>query len=214
VTDPPVATYPPAHHVLRDLGLATEVGPGLVSRGRIEIDDHLRTGTGVTHAGAIATLVDALGGGLAAVAAQPDWIATADLTLHALARPGLTAIEAAGHVVRRGRTTIVVEVTLTADATPLGAATMTFAVLPRREGNPVIAGTDTINRMTMAVTGSGFRAPLEPTAGIAVLDAPTGTLELPISDYVRNSLGAVPNAGCASSTVVRVATGPILARLR
>ncbi len=56
MTETPVVAYPPAHHILRDLGLATEIGPGLVSRGHIEVDGHLRTGTGLTHAGAIATL--------------------------------------------------------------------------------------------------------------------------------------------------------------
>jgi uncharacterized protein (TIGR00369 family) len=216
VTDPPVATYPPAHHVLRDLGLATELGPGLVNHGHIDVDAHLHTPTGLTHAGAIATLVDALGGGLAAVAAQPDWIATADLSMHVLARPDLTGIDAVASVVRRGRTTIVIEVGLTAGSAPLGAASMTFAVLPRRDGNPVITATDEISRMTMAVDGSGFTAPLETTAGIETVEAATGALRLPIGDYVRNSLGAVQGgvmatlAAAASDRALSAAAGVAL----
>lgn len=213
MTETPVVAYPPAHHILRDLGLATELGPGLVSRGHIEVDGHLRTGTGLTHAGAIATLVDALGGGLAAVAAQPDWIATADLTMHVLARPDLTGIEATASVVRRGRTTIVIEVDLTADGAALGVASMTFAVLPRRDSNPVITATDEISRMTMAVEGSGFVAPLETTAAIETVDAAAGTVRLPIGDYVRNSLGAVQGgimatlAAAASDRALSAAAG-------
>lgn len=213
MTETPVVAYPPAHHILRDLGLATEIGPGLVSRGHIEVDGHLRTGTGLTHAGAIATLVDALGGGLAAVAAQPDWIATADLTMHVLARPDLTGIEATASVVRRGRTTIVIEVDLTADGAALGVASMTFAVLPRRDSNPVITATDEISRMTMAVEGSGFVAPLETTAAIETVDAAAGTVRLPIGDYVRNSLGAVQGgimatlAAAASDRALSAAAG-------
>lgn len=213
MTDAPVVAYPPAHHILRDLGLTTELGPGLVSRGHIDVDAHLRTETGLTHAGAIATLVDALGGGLAAVAAQPDWIATADLTMHVLARPGLTGIDAAASVVRRGRTTIVIEVDLTADDAPLGAASMTFAVLPRRDSNPVITATDEISRMTMAVDGSGFVAPLETTAEIETVDPTAGTVRLPIGDYVRNSLGAVQGgimatlAAAASDRALSAAAG-------
>jgi uncharacterized protein (TIGR00369 family) len=212
-----VATYPPAHHILRDLGLTTEVGPGLVSRGAIAVGEHLRTRTGVTHVGAIATLVDALGGGLAAVAAQPDWIATADLSLHVHARRDLTAIEAVGYVVRRGRTTVVVEVELTAPGGALGAASMTFAVLPRRDGNPLITDTDEISRMTMAIAGSGLRAPLETTAGIEVTDPTAGAVRLPITDYVRNSLGAVQGgtmaalAGVASDCALTAAAGVPLA---
>ena len=130
VTDAPVATYPPDRHVLRDLGLETELGPGLVSRGEIRVGDALRTSTGVTHAGTIATLVDVLGGGLAAMAVQPDWMATADLTVHTLARRDVRLIQATGRVVRSGRTTVVVEVELLADQEPLGLATMSFAILP------------------------------------------------------------------------------------
>ena len=42
----------------------------------------LCTADGSVRAGALATLVDVIGGGLAATVAHPDWIATADLTLH------------------------------------------------------------------------------------------------------------------------------------
>ena len=41
---------------------------------------------GAVRAGALATLVDVIGGGLAATTAHPNWIATADLTLHLTAR--------------------------------------------------------------------------------------------------------------------------------
>ena len=118
-------------------------------------------------------------------------MATADLTLHLLARPDVTAVEARARVVRAGRTTIVVEVDLDADGAPLGLATMTFAVLPRRAGNPVITASGDVTRMTMALPDSGLRAPLEASTGIDVRDAAAGIVHLPIDDYVRNSLGAV-----------------------
>ncbi len=217
MTEPGAATYPPERHVLRDLGLTTELGPGLLARGEIAIGPELRTVSGVTHAGALATLVDALGGGLAATAAQPDWIATADLTLHALPRRDVTRVDAVGHVLRHGRTTVVVDVELTAGGTELGLATMTFALLPRRDGNPVIDGTDTVARMTMALPGSGFREALEPAAGLVTTDADAGCLHLPISDYVRNSLGAVQGgmmamtAAAAAERALGTAAGAPLA---
>ena len=210
MSEPGVATYPPEQHVLRDLGLTTELGPGLVTRGEIPIGSELRTPSGVTHAGALATLVDVLGGGLAATAAQPDWIATADLTLHVLARRDVTCVDAVGRVIRQGRTTVVVDVELTADGTELGLATMTFAVLPRRDGNPVIPDTDTVSRMTMALPGSGFRTPLELSAGIVRTDPDAGCLHLPISDYVRNSLGAV-QGGMMAMTAAAAAEGALSA---
>ena len=84
-----------------------------------------------------------------------------------------------------------VEVDLDADGAPLGLATMTFAVLPRRAGNPVITASGDVTRMTMALPDSGLRAPLEASTGIDVRDATAGVVHLPIGDYVRNSLGAV-----------------------
>jgi acyl-coenzyme A thioesterase PaaI-like protein len=192
VTDVDVAAYPPPRHVLRDLRFATEAGPDLEARGWLELVDHLRDGTGHAHAGAVATLVDALGGGLAATAAHPDWMATADLTLHLLPRADVTTVTAHGRVVRAGRTTIVTEVALAGDDTPLGLATMTFAVLPRRDGNPVILPSeDVVGRLTMALPDSGFHVPLEEAAGVVVVDAGAGVVELPVTEYVRNSLGAV-----------------------
>jgi uncharacterized protein (TIGR00369 family) len=143
----------------------------------------------------LATLVDLLGGGLAARAAIPDWIATADLTLHLVPRPVAADIEARGVVLRKGRTTVVIEVALhAADGGPgLGVATMSFAVLPRREGNPVITAGDQDGGtwLTFADEESGFETGLHEAIGLVVVDRPAGVVELPTGDYVRNTLGAV-----------------------
>ena len=73
------------------------------------LDDH-----GRVRAGILATLVDAIGGGLAAYAAAPGWIATADLDLQLIGaldrrRPTVDAI---GRVLRAGRSTVVIAVDL------------------------------------------------------------------------------------------------------
>ena len=200
-------SYPPDHHVLRDLAFTTEMTPaaarsGPTARGWITVNDHLRSPTGVTHPGALATLVDALGGGLAATAARPDWIATADLTLHLLPLPHVVEVSAVGQVVRAGRTTVVIEVTLHADGQNLGLATMSFAVLARRDGNPVIDQNDAVTRLTMALPSSGFTAPFETATGLTIVDAETGTVELPITDYVRNTLGATQGGMIAMTGAV------------
>ncbi len=195
--------YPPDRHVLRDLRLESEAGPDLTARGWIDISDALRGPTGLAHPGALATLVDAVGGGLAATAARPDWIATADLTLHLIPRPGISRVEAAGRVVRAGRTTVVLEVDLTTDrGVALGMATMTFAILPRRDGNPVIDADGARRRTTMAREGSGFTQTLEAATGLQVVDAATGSVQLPLTDYVRNTLGAVQGGMMAMTAAV------------
>jgi acyl-coenzyme A thioesterase PaaI-like protein len=213
MSEPGVSTYPPDRHILRDLAFVTEMGATDAARGWLEVGPYLRTAEGITHAGAVATLVDALGGGLAAIAALPDWMATADLTLHLLPRPDVERIEARARVARAGRTTIVVEVDIDGDDAPLGLATMTFAVLPRRDGNPVIVAGGDVTRLTMALPDSGLRAPLEASAGIEIVDTDAGRVLLPIGDYVRNSLGAVQGgmmaalATTAAEHALRAASG-------
>ena len=195
--------YPPDHHVLRDLRLESEAGPDLTARGWIDVSDSLRGPTQLPHPGALATLVDAVGGGLAATAARPDWIATADLTMHIVPCPGVTRVQAAGRVLRAGRTTVVIAVDITSTAgDALGMATMTFAILPRRDGNPVIDPVAATRRTTMARAGSGFTQSLESTTGLRVLDDRAGAVQLPLTDYVRNTLGAVQGGMMAMTAAV------------
>src|SRR3954452_10885427 len=192
VTSDPPPEYPPARHVLRDLRLTVEHRADGTSTAWMPVVAHLETGSGAMRAGALATLVDVLGGGLAAIAAQPDWIATADLTLHLLPRVPKGQVAAHGRVLRHGRTTVVIEVRLEdGDGTALGLATMSFAVLTRRDGNLAVDQNESVRRMTMATDDSGFVAPLYATLGLRVLEPADGVIELPLVDYVRNSLGAL-----------------------
>ncbi len=108
------AVYPPDKHLLRDLRFSFEHDDdGARSRAWMPVVDELCTDLGQARAGALATLVDVIGGGVAANAAAPGWIATADLTLHLVrgARPG-SVVEARASVLRAGRTTVVIEVAL------------------------------------------------------------------------------------------------------
>src|SRR5438552_2029443 len=77
-----------------------------------------RVGGAARAGGALAALVDVIGGGLAARVAQPDWIATADLTLHLTGTATAGAVEARGRVAHAGRTTVVIEVGLFDDPGP------------------------------------------------------------------------------------------------
>ncbi len=76
---------------------------------------------------------------------------------------------------------------------------MTFAVLPRRDGNPTIAGAGAVTRMTMALPDSGFTRPYVEAIGMQVDD---GAATFAVGDYVRNSLGAVQGGVMASAAVV------------
>lgn len=203
--------YPPTQHILRDLQLEVEHRPAATVTARIPINEHLTTQSGTVHPGALATLVDVVGGSLAASVARPGWIATSDLTLHLLRATDVKMVEARGHVLRKGRTTVVIEVILSDQRDQnLGSATMSFAVLQHRDDNPVIETTDAVSRMSLATDGSGFDQPLEEKTGLTTVDAAGGVIELPISDYIRNSLGAVQGGMIAmtvSAAAERALTG-------
>ena len=131
------ASYPPDRHLLRDLRLHFERGDDSTSRAWMPVVPELCASDGSARAGALATLVDVIGGGLAATAAQPDWIATADLTLHIVGAATSGSVAANARVVHAGRTTVVIEVELRDDNDhEIGLATMSFARLTRRDTNP------------------------------------------------------------------------------
>ncbi len=216
MTQPP-APYPPPRHLLRDLQFSFDhAADGTTSRAWMPVVEELCTTEGQARAGVLATLVDVIGGGLAASAAHPNWIATADLTLHlyAGASPGST-VEARASVLRAGRTTVVIEV----DLVDVGLATMSFTVLPRRDVNPDVRDVRNDGPSSMALPDSRLRQPLLDAIGVNVIDEPAGVIEAPVSDWARNSMGAMQGgvvatlADFAAEVALRAATGrPVVVR--
>jgi acyl-coenzyme A thioesterase PaaI-like protein len=206
--------YPPAQHLLRDLALDVEHHDDGTSAAWLTITPALLDDTGAVRAGVLATIVDMVGGGLSAQVASPNWIATADLTLHLVGRATSGVVVATTRVLRAGRTTVVLEVLLHNGGALIGFATMTFSVLPRREGNPVITfGGDVARRTSLVLPGSGFTAPVLDALGVEVIDAASGVVHVPVSDYSRNSLGALQGgvvaiaAEVAAEQALRAACG-------
>ncbi len=210
------AAYPPERHLLRDLHLEVEHRPDHTSTAWIPMTPEVQTPSGAPAVGAVTVLVDALGGGIAIPTVVPNWIATADLTLHLVPGPAGAALEAHGRVARSGRTTVVLEVDLfdVPGGEPRGLATMTFSVIERRVEAPVWhRDPDELTRMSMALPESGFDVHLHDTLGLVVLDAAAGIVELPIDEYARNSFGAVQGgafgvlAAAAGEAALREACG-------
>jgi acyl-coenzyme A thioesterase PaaI-like protein len=191
--------YPPAVHMLRDLRIEFEHGEG-ESRAWIPATRAIADARGHVRLGALATLVDVIGGGLAALAAAPGWIATADLTVHRVepfVANDRTLLEARGRVLRAGRTTVVIECTILGAGSQLAIATMTFSVLDRRDSNPVIGPVPgEPMRHSMALPDSGFDVPLLDALGIELIDP--GIASMVIAPYVVNSLGSVQGGALAT----------------
>ena len=171
----------------------------------LPVVDAVRDDHGRVRCGILATLVDAIGGGLAAYAAAPGWIATADLDLQLTGAPTEAGVvDAVGRVLRAGRSTVVISVDLSAGGSALGLATMTFAVLPRRDSNPVMP-VDRARGPQSFLDGAGRRG--FPRAGarrVRYRDGRRGARRgrAGPSPYVENSLGAV-QGGVVATIVER-----------
>ena len=183
--------YPPERHVLRDLRLWTE-RDAQSTRSGLPVVPEIRGPDGDVRLGVLATLVDVAGGELAVRSATPDWVATSDIVLHRLRAAQGGSVEAHPALVRRTRSTIVLEVTLVdASPEPLGLATMTFAIVPAREKQRRMGVGADASRTEFARPGSGLAVPLVERLGARRLDAAAGRLELALDAYTVNSLGAL-----------------------
>ena len=195
------AGYPPVRHLLSDLGVEAESIAESDTVARIRATPHVAGADGGVRVGVLATLVDLVGGSEAIRAARPDRMVTADLTLQ-MVRPAVGPfVEARGRVVRRGRTTLVVEagvfdvlgdgsdaVVDAGDALPAAWATMTFAIhagqQSRRSGDE---GPGLPARWSF--TGAGLGGPVVDT--LCLSEAGAGEVSMPVSGYLLNSFGAV-----------------------
>jgi uncharacterized protein (TIGR00369 family) len=192
-----VAGYPPADHILADLGLDTEVATLTSARSRLRATPEVSGADGGVRAGVLATVVDVVGGAVAVRSVLPDWMATADLTLQMAAPAVGPWVEARATILRRGRTTLVVEalvVNVAEDGAdvggPVGWASMTFTILPRRSDRPTVAvpGDPPVR---WAFEGDGLAVPVQEALSIEVVDAARGHVSMPALAYAANSFGAV-----------------------
>lgn len=197
--------YPPAEHVLRDLPFEIEVLGPQAQRGHLATYDW--------DVGSLATVVDVLCGSLCAGVVAPDWMATSTLTMRLGAVPsGPLVLDAS--VLRAGSRSVTLEVegSAPADGVPGGhpvlAAMLGFSRLERRADNldlsdrSVEPGTRYDFGRPAGGARPGFTEALEQRA----VDAAAGVTLTPVTDYLRNSFGAV-NGG----VVAAIAAGAALA---
>lgn len=200
------SAYPPHHHVLRDLDVEFDVVGATGRRA------HLGPGSAGSF-GAVATVVDVLGGSLCLQVVAPDWIATSTLTMRCADLPDDAGLVVDAQLLRAGRRHVSVEATLRSaggiggSGAVLGDALIGFTRLERREDNLDLAA-------QQAEPGSRFRfdrlvdappTPFDAGVGVVVVDAARGVTETPVVPYVRNSFGAV-NGGVVAAIATRAAT--------
>lgn len=186
--------YPPPRHMLRDLRLATEPEASGACTWLPLVPEI--EGVGGPRLGVIATLVDVAGGGAALEAVKPDWIATSDLAVHRLDPPVGSSLEARPQVVRAGRSSVVLEVEVRSGGARVALATMGFTRLGARGGAQQHPGRPA-GRVEFAHPESGLRRPVLAEIGAQDREEAGGVVELAMSPYVVNSLGALQGGAAA-----------------
>jgi len=212
------AGYPPPGHLLRDLGMEAEQTTETTSRVRTRVTPEVASPDGGVRAGVLATLVDIVGGAIAAPLIHPDRMATADLSLQLVGPPVGPWVEARGTALRRGRTTLVIEALVVAvdeegaDVTvdgaapdPVAWASMTFAVLPARSlapAEPLVVDLP----MRWSFRGDPLDRPVFDALPITVHDAAAGVVSVANRPYLHNYIGAVQ--GGVAAMLAEAATPP------
>ena len=211
--------YPPLRHMLRDLLISVEFQEKTRCVGRAPVVPQICTDRGGVHVGVVATLVYVLGASLAIRAIYPDWIATAGLSIY-MTRPAISGtIVASGTVVRSGQSVNVIDVDISKElnssthaSTYIGSAIITFSRLPRRK-DTIEVEADSVNGVTFALEGSGLSRRYLDEVGLQILDERAGIVEIKMTEYVRNSFGAIQGgivallADISGQCAARAATG-------
>ncbi len=201
--------YPPPVHLLGDLGMEAELTNETSAWVRTRATPHAAAPDGGIRAGVLATLVDIVGGAVAARVLRPDWMATADLVLEVTGEVHGPQVEARGTVVRRGRTTLVIEALVVSvdddghevlvggrTPDPVAWASMTFAVLPAN-GREVGVQAAYDLPVQWSFTGDGLSAPVFDVINVIVEDAAAGRVSVDAHPYLHNSFGAVQGGAMA-----------------
>ena len=196
-----MSSYPPEHHVLRDLRFESQRFAVDRARAWIPLQTALCADDGSLRVGALAMMVDVAAASVALIAATPDWSATADLA-YWTARPIVVGpLICESRLVRAGRGIIVIDADvydghgadeITTDRA--GHARLSFSRIPASAsaaaGRVDRSGAPT-PRTTMSGPDAHFAAPLFDALGLRFGDDAVGHVECDKSDYVRNSFGTI-----------------------
>jgi acyl-coenzyme A thioesterase PaaI-like protein len=210
----PVA-FPPAHHLVRDLRVVVDRAQD-AARIRLPIVPELFDAAGRPRVGVVAVIADMIAGQTAIREVAPSWIATGNLGLTVGELPTSGTLEGRPRVLRKGATTIVIEVELDhlESDRPVGLSTLGFSILPRRNAMQAALhearSGDGVGTL-YAPAGRGLGKPLLEAMGVAFDPADPAVAEVPLDPYLQNTLGALQGGVVA---ILMEATAERLARAR
>jgi acyl-coenzyme A thioesterase PaaI-like protein len=149
---------------------------------------------GVLRASVLSYMIDVAAG----ISVDDDndvWTLTTDMTVRMRPLPVPSFIAARNRVLRRGRrsSTCLVDLT-TEDGSPFGVGAIGFANIPRKESDPV-KPTFTPELAAQWMSGAAsLSQPLRNEAGIEVVDAYEGIVEVAVTPELLNPAGTLQGA--------------------
>lgn len=174
------------------LGVVAEVHDGefrLALHPRPELLRH-----GALRASIIAFLIDVAAG--VVLDDDPDaWLLTSDMSvrMRPLLAPDLLSTRTT--ILRRGRRSATAAVDVVTDeGEPVATGAIGFARVPRRGSDPVKPPASPARMSTMFDGSRTLDRPLREEAGIVVLDAVAGALEMQVTPELRNPAGTLQGA--------------------
>jgi acyl-coenzyme A thioesterase PaaI-like protein len=186
--------YPSEHHLVHDLRIAIERDADRWQI-RLPLTPEILDASGRPRVGALAIIADMISGQTAIREVAPGWIATSNLGLQVGDLPSTGSIVGRPKVLRKGATTIVIEVDLvhgeTGDA--LGVSTLGFAILPNRsERQAALHRARTEGAETMSSPlGAGLTKPVLEAMNVVFAPGDPATAEIAVVPYLQNTLGAL-----------------------
>jgi acyl-coenzyme A thioesterase PaaI-like protein len=149
---------------------------------------------GALRASVIAFMIDVVAG--IVLDDDPDaWMLTSDMSVRMRPLPAPTFLTTRSTILRRGRRSATAKVDLVTEAgEPVATGAIGFARVQRRQTDPVKPPASQ-ERISMMFDGSRtLGGPLREEAGIVVLDAAAGSLEMEVTPELRNPAGTLQGA--------------------
>lgn len=149
---------------------------------------------GVVRASVLTFAIDAVAG--IVLDQHPDaWTFTSDLSVRMRPVAAPVRLDAVNTVLRRGRRSATCRVELVAeDGTPVATGAVGFATVARREGDPP-KPMITPEQVPSVFDGLGrLTRPLRDEAGVVVVDASEGVVEVDVTPAIRNPAGTLQGA--------------------
>ena len=201
--------YPPDDHFLRALASEVRIDGDGTCTALLPMNAHLCTDQGGVRLGVIAALADIAGATILAEHLYPDRMATVSLSLQSQRAARQGPLIARSKLLRKGSRQLIVSVEVRdgegaddfAGGEAIAHALLGFSRLPRLPEQADLPAPATRPRVSsMAHPASRLKEPLLERAGVRVVDAAAGVVEIDNHDWVRNSFGTL-NGGVVALLV-------------